>query len=193
MSEEEIINKDFLTELKYTFEQGVNWKNSLDSKATNMITVSSAVTTFLIALVTFLFSRISINYSYYPIIILFLLVAIVFAIIAILCFIRSYSIKIYGFPLGHEAFFKSNGEYNDEQIDEFLSYSKADFNEHLVRQYLACMKTNWDSNENKAKSIKRGQYCYIGSIIVIVIILSIVFGTTFFHNNINIPKLTICI
>jgi hypothetical protein len=173
---EENYNEDFLHELKYTFEQGITWKNSLDNKANNMITMSSAITTFLITLVTFLFSRISIGQSFYPIIILMLLVAIISAIVAILYFIRSYSIKNYCFPLGHEAFFR-NGEYNEEQMNNFLSYSNKEFKEHMIEEYLECMKTNSANINDKSVKIKCGQYFYLCSIIAIVIILVIIFVT----------------
>ncbi len=186
MDGEEKINEDFLPELKYTFEQDLNWKNSLDSKASNMITMSSAITTLLTAVVTFLFGRITVNNSLYPWIIFILLGAIISAIVAILFFIRSYSIKDYRFAVGHEAFFE-NGEYNKTIVKEFLSYSKKRFNEHLIEEYLKCIKMNSANNAGKAANIKLGQYFYLGSISAIILILGIIIISSLLCNN------TICL
>ena len=100
---EEKINEDFLPEIKNAFEQDLTWKNSLDNKATTMISISSAITTFLTAIATFLFSRaININPLFLSTTIIILLVATITAIIAIFFFIRSYTIKDYRFPIGYE-------------------------------------------------------------------------------------------
>ncbi len=187
MTGEEATNEEFLHELKYTYEQDLNWKNSLDNKANTMITMSSAITTLLIAIVTFLFSRININHSFYPLIILILLGAIIFAIIAILFFIKAYTIKDYRFPVGHEAFFNKNG-YDKEMVDKFLLYTKEKFNKHLVREYLESIKVNSANLANKAKNIKYGQYFYLGSISAIVIILAIIIVTTLFYNTNSLHK-----
>lgn len=176
------VDESFLSELKYTFEQGLSWKNSLDSKANNMITMSSAVSTFLIPIVTFLFSKININNSSYSVIIPFLLLAIIFAIIAILYFIGSYSIKDYFFPVGHEAFFE-NGKYSGKKVNEILSFSKEEFNENLIEEYLECMKINAIDINNKATKIKYGQYFYFASIVAIIVILIMVFFSGFYFHN----------
>lgn len=172
------INEDFLPELKYAFEQGLLWKGSLDNKATTMITISSAITTFLIAIATFLFSsKINLDYSVLSVIISILLGAIVVAIIAISFFIRSYVIKDYRFPIGHEAFFDKD-EYKNKVVQIFLSYSKNEFDEHMIEEYLRSMKKNSESNNSKSNSIKYGQYCYLGGISSIVFILSFVIVVT---------------
>jgi hypothetical protein len=182
MSSEKKVDESFLSELKYTFEQGLSWKNSLDSKANNMIAMSSAVSTFLITIVTFLFSKININNSSYSVIISFLLIAIISAIIAILYFIKSYSIKDYFFPVGHEAFFE-NGKYSEENVNEILSFSKEEFNENLIEEYLECMKINAVNINNKAAKIKYGQYFYFASIVAIIVILIIIFFSELYFNN----------
>lgn len=175
------VNEDFLPELKYAFEQDLLWKSSLDNKATTMITMASAITTFLIAIATFLFSnKINLDYSILSVIIPMLLVAIVFAIIAISFFIRSYVIKDYRFPVGHEAFFDKD-EYKNEVVQIFLSYSKNEFDEHMIEEYLRSMKKNSENNKSKSNSIKTGQYCYLGAISSIVSILGFVIIATVFN------------
>ena len=87
----------------------------------------------------------------------------------------------------YEAFFNLNG-YNKKVAAELLYYSKKEFTEHMIEEYIISMKKNSESNDNRFKNIKRGQYCYLGGISAIIVILFFIIIMIIFNVPIILPN-----
>jgi hypothetical protein len=146
---------DFLNELKFQYEKDLELKNTLDSKASNMSTISGSIVTISLLIATFLISKITSD-LYVGISVGILAIGILFAALAIIDFLRSYSVRRYRYAMGHEAFFDEQG-YKKEVAKRFITANKQTFAELLAREYLESIKHNMKANENKANIIKEAQ------------------------------------
>jgi hypothetical protein len=138
-----------------------------------MITIASSIITLDIAIVTFLITKIVHETAYYSTSILILAIGVLLALISIFRFIRSYSVRNYEYPMGHEHFFK-NGEYNREIVDQVRNLSEKDFNDRLFRGYLRCIKSAKEQNESKAKGIMIGHWLLTAALVTIGIVVGFV-------------------
>jgi hypothetical protein len=164
---QETASDDFLGALRFQYEKELELRNSLDSKANNMLTVCGSIITIAIAIATFLVSRIF--PSIFVIIGLIALGAGIFcAAQAMSSFIKSYSLRSYRFAMGDEVFFdKKTGEYNKEQTMQFLNTKKEVFAGHMAKEYLESIRQNKTRNQEKGDMIKNGQKSLRLSILVI--------------------------
>jgi|ERR1700730_14332141 len=121
----------FLNELKSQFEKEIDLRKNLDTKANTMITVASGISTLLIAIGTFLITRIVDKNVFYGISIGILAGGIVLTVIGIWFFIKSYSVRKYKYPIGHEHFFDENGMYKKKLVADVRNLPKKEFNDRL--------------------------------------------------------------
>lgn len=163
----------FLGELKLQFEQDMDLRKSLDSKATNIISVASGLATLLISIGTFLISRIDQRDFFYGVPIFVLACGVVMSAIAIRYLIQSYSLKKYTYPIGHEYFFK-DGEYRKENVDQVRNMPKKDFYDRVFKGYLESIKKAASLNAKKAEGIRNGIYSILGAIISITFLVGFV-------------------
>ena len=180
------INEEFLPELKHTFAEDLVLKNALDSKVINMITVAGTISALLIAIASFLVTNFNtdINGQYYSYGIVTVLIAIVVAVLSIGFFVKSYTIRNYRYPVGHDIFFEKNGKIKEEKVDKYLYYQKNKFDRLLVKEYLESIKQSAESNLNKAQYLKIGQILFLCSISVVVSLLIVTIIATL---GTNIP------
>jgi hypothetical protein len=169
--------QNFLNELKSQFDHHIDLRKSLDSKATTMITIASSIITLNIAIATFLITKIEQKDLYYSVSILILTIGVLLALISILKFIRSYSVRSYGYPMGHEHFFK-NGEYKEDLVDRIRNLSEKDSNDTLFRGYFTCIRTAKENNDSKANGIKIGHLFLITGLIAIAVVVGFVLVST---------------
>jgi hypothetical protein len=174
--DKETAEKDFLNELKFQYEKEFELRNILDSKATNLITICSSIITISIAIATFLISKIQ---STYLVIIALIILGfgIFFATKAIRSFLKSYSLKTYGFAMGHERFFDDIGRYQKDIANQFMNSSKRSFAEHMAKEYLESIRKNMKNNKDKADNIKNGQKYLSWSVLTISILAVVVVVT----------------
>ena len=186
----------FLDELKSQFERDMEVRNNLDSKSTHLITMSSTIVTILVSIGTFLVSKIGVNpiiepiYPFaYPLIfyvsLLILGLGIILSTFCILYLTKSYAIRKYRYPMGHEVFFKGD-KYQQELADKFRNYSSETFNKHIVKEYLESIKNNSETISHKAGMIKKGQKFLnpaIGSIAVLLVFILLTFGMNLIKVN----------
>ena len=169
--------KDFLNELKFQYEKDFELKNTLDSKASNMSTISGSIVTISLLIATFLISKITSD-IYVGISVGILAIGILFGILTIINFLRSYSVRRYRYAMGHEAFFDEQ-EYKKEVAKRFITASKQTFAEHLAREYLESIKHNMKANEDKANIIKEAQtYLTIEIAIISVLVAFAIMSIT---------------
>ena len=159
-SETNTAEDDFLTELKSQFQNEIDLRKTLDSKANTMITISSGISTLLIAIGTFLVSRIVDKNIYYGVSIAILATGIISAVIAILFFIQSYAIRKYKYPMGAVSFFR-DGEYDKKSVENVRNLSKREFNDKMISGYLKSIKNSGEQNKKRAEKIMNGQICLI--------------------------------
>jgi hypothetical protein len=168
---------EFLAELKQQFERAIDLRKNLDTKASTMITIAGAISTLLLSIATFLITKIHpLDYVYLWSIAIFS-VGVISAVISIIFFFRSYSIKKYYYPMGPKQFFK-NGEFIEENIDEFRFASKEKFTKHLIKEYLKGIKNFSEWNSKKAGYIRSGQISLISSIGLVGILVAFILIST---------------
>jgi hypothetical protein len=181
----------FLNELKSQFDRDIDIRNSLESKSTQLITMSSTIVTILVSIGAFLISKISANPDLqntyplvYPSIFLvslgILVSGIVLATICIYFLTKSAAIRKYKYPMGHENFFE-NDNYDEKEADKFRKYPTEVFNKHMVKEYLQSIKTNSESISEKSGLIKKGQKFLNPAIFTIAILVVFVLGTFGFN------------
>ena len=173
-------NRDFLLEeLRSQFDRELNIHSTTDTKTNNMITMVSAIASFIIALGTFLLTTI-INKNFYLFVpVAILLTAIGLAIIGIFYFIKSYSIRVHYYPIGHEKFIQIDMKNRkidpiNSEIDKLINEKPEDFQRTMIIQYFAAIGVSAFNNTIKAKYMKYGQICFIGSIITIAMLLIVI-------------------
>jgi hypothetical protein len=160
----------FITEIRTQFERDLSVKDTLDRKSVNMITLSSSVSTALIAIITFALTEKLIINNYSSSVIVSIAFAI--GISAIGLFIWSYRLRDYQYPLGHEIFFE-NGIYKKQIVKKWRTSTKEEFNDRIVEEYLSSIKTNAKSNKSKAIVLEYGQWLFLCSITMVSLWLMI--------------------
>ncbi len=165
---------DFLNELKSQFDRDLKLKENLDSKSTTMITMSSTIMTILISIGTFLVAKIEPKTELFTAAVIILILGTILAATCVVLLIRSYSIKKYRYPMGHEEFFDKEGNYKKSSVEKFRDASKEDFAIHIMKEYLESIKFNVSSNEAKSSKIKIAQWFLLGAIGSIVVLLGFV-------------------
>lgn len=152
---------DLLQELNQQFARELNVKSILDSKASGIITMAGAVTTLFMGFGIFLLRDISpsIPLLFY-LGVVFLMAEILITINAIRFAVNSYRLREFTYPIMHMAFFK--GEIIDpEAVEEFTNAEKAEFQDHMIEEYLTSLRANNQSNAEKAELIKTAQQLYL--------------------------------
>lgn len=167
--------KDFLAELKSQFDREIDIRKTLDTKANTMITVASGVSTLLIAIATFLIGRIVDRDIYYGISILIFAIGIVLATIAIWRFIKSYALRSYKYPIGHEYFFVGD-EYQSKRVEDVRNKPQ-EFLDKIYKGYLESIKKASKLNGNKALSIEKGQNYLRYTLISVAILVTYILVT----------------
>ena len=162
---------DFPDQLRSQFQREIDLRVNLDNKVNNLITMSASIMTVLIALGTLLVIKIDPRAEIFGISICIFIAGIVFASIAIWFFIKSYSIRKYRYPMGHEAFFDESGTYLKDIVHRFTVSSKEKFSEHIVKEYILSIKNFAERNGDKATATRNGQAMLLVSAISVASLL----------------------
>jgi hypothetical protein len=165
---------DFPDELRLQFQREIDLRVNLDSKVNNLITMSASIITALIALGTLLVIKIDPKAEIFGASISIFIVGIVFASLAILFFIKSYSIRKYRYPMGHEAFFDKSGNYLKDTVHKFIISPKEKFSEHMVKEYILSIKNFAERNGDKAAAIRNGQVMLLLSALSVASLLTFI-------------------
>ena len=85
-------------------------------------------------------------------------IGIILATICIYNLTKSYSLRKYKYPMGHEKFFEDGkGKYLGDQAEKYRIYSNQEFDKHIIREYLESIKYNAETISKKGQSIKAGR------------------------------------
>ena len=165
--------KSFLNELKSQFEREIDLRETLDSKAHTMMTLASGTITVNIALGTFLLTRIADTGIYLFISIVILGAGLGFGIVSILKLIRSYGLRDYHYPMGHEHFYE-NGKYDAEMVQQVKDMKEEEFNDRLFSGYLDCIKHSTEQYKSKGDGVKMGQLFLVSTLVAIAVLVGFV-------------------
>lgn len=167
--EKETAAKDFLEALRFQYEKELELRNILDNKTSNIITMSSSIITISIAVSTFLLSKI--EYQPHLIAALCMLAVVIgCATFAIYYLLKAYSLRKYRFAITSEKFF-DNGRYNKDLAKKFLTIERERFAERMAEEYLTSINQNKESNGDKAGFLKNGQKSLYWSLFILSILV----------------------
>jgi hypothetical protein len=169
--EDEIAEGLFLEELKSEYLEGLELKNSLDSKANNILTASIASSTLLIAIGTFLLSTIPLTTMLFGLSLSLFGAGIVFAVLAIFHSLKAFEIKGYVFAVKDNPFFDKEGNIITEKVNEYRFKKKTDFIGERISDYLVCLRFNIRKNQRKASKIRQSQLFFVVAISLITAFL----------------------
>jgi hypothetical protein len=192
VSEKDSGNQNFLSELKQQHNEYLTLRNLLDNKAHNSITLSSGILTILGGIGTFLVTSIKHTDPIFLPIGILLIIGILSAVVGMLFFILSYKLRGYRYPFGAKNLVfeskdskseKKEPTINPENLTKFLELSKQQLLIHSIKEHLLSINHNANSNKEKAKWIKFGHWCFLGSIscivgIILWVIIYLLLGNT---------------
>jgi|SRR5215204_3117652 len=165
----------FLDELNKQNNRELDLKNSLENKSNSLITVSGIVIPLLFAFGIFVMEKIDRSYHLFWITAGILSFIIILNISSLLLAVWSAKIRHYRYPFSHFNFFDKTNKINVSAIKEYTNSKQNEFNEMLIEAYLKSNKCNFETNEKKAKYIRIGQYIFIGSLILLSVLIVMVF------------------
>ncbi len=167
---------EFLTEIRYQFDRDLDLRKNLDSKSTHLITMCSTIVTILVSIGTFLITKIVPKNEIFGISLAILGMGIILATCCIYLLTRSYALKTYRYPMGHEQFFK-NGIYDLTMSETFRNTEKQKFNKHIIKEYFECIKSNSEIMVKKAEIIKKAQRLFNMAIFSVGIVVVFILGS----------------
>ena len=168
-------NEIFLDELNKQNNRELDLKNSLENKSNSLITVSGIVIPLLFAFGIFVIEKIDRSYSLFGVAVIILSFIIILNISSLVLAVWSAKIRHYKYPFTHFNFFDNTNKINVSAIKKYTNSKENEFNEMLIEAYLKSNKRNFEINEKKAKYIRIGQYIFIGSLILVSVLVVMVF------------------
>jgi len=165
----------FLDELNKQNNRELDLKNSLENKSNSLITVSGIVIPLLFAFSIFIIEKIDRSYHLFWITAGILSCIIILNISSLVFAVWSAKIRHYRYPFTHFNFFDNTDKINVSAIKKYTNSQENEFNEMLIKAYLKSNKRNFETNEKKAKYIRIGQYIFIGSLILVSVLVVMVF------------------
>ncbi len=163
-----------LGELRSQFERDMDIKSKLDTKGQSMITMSGTVTALFTGFGTYLLNTVvSTNIFFIPALI-FLLGEVITTTFTVYFSTKSYRLKEYEYPMGHEVFLlesshrdREKAEWDNDELIRYKKMNQEEFEDKMIRSYVRCMEHNKKINDKKAENIEKSQTAFLLSIIII--------------------------
>jgi hypothetical protein len=172
-----------IEELRMQYNKDWDIKDSLDGKASSMITVSATVAALLFGFGAFMLKSISPSYEFMSLFLYLLIASIVGTVASIILSTLAFRIQKYKIALGDSIFYD---EKTDERIEEMVEKYKTSpldkFRNTMVNAYLKSIRENNKRNRGKAKMISIAQIVFSGSMIVFPILLWILVNAMQLHS-----------
>lgn len=182
-------SKEFLQELKDSFNSVMQSKEHIEARASNIVTVSGTVAALLFGFGTYLLSNIASDYYLRNYIFYVLAFGILAALISLLSGVLvAYRRTKYRFPMTYEAFYK-DGKLDPAVVDQFKQASQQDFSDRMIEEYLEAIKKNTERNADKAFKLQFSQWSLFVTILFIMVLV-IFLGMTMHDGKIVIKPLT---
>jgi len=169
--------KEFFQEFKDQFQKTLDIKNSLETKANNLLTISGTVGTLLFGFGTFIIEKIAAQYPYTWVVTSILIAGLGATIIALLQAVSAFRLQFYKFPMSHRPFFDINGVLRNPLIEQYKAAGENTFYDTIIETYLRCIKENAEKNEKKARKLITSQYFFIAGVLTIPILAATILLT----------------
>lgn len=171
-SRKQILNDKFLEELKLQYNKELEAKDSLETKANSIITISGTIATFLFGFGLFMIEKLGSTYSFIHLISVLLAIGLSGIILAIILSAWSYRTDTYRYAMIHKVFYKSE-VLDEENVRRYENAPSDVFFDTMVRAYLRCNKQNSQNNASKAARIGSSLWFFILGIATIPAIIGI--------------------
>ena len=173
-------NDKFVDELKIQFDRYVELKERLDNKANNMITMAGTIAILFMGFGAFLLSDVDFKTNFgFPIIAAgALMVEVILTVITIKCALDSYKLREYEQPIVYTPFYDDNGQKQDV-VDLFTNATEDELREHFTKEYLNCIKSYQQQNEEQTGGINTAQKTFVIAVAMIPIFAIFIILTKF--------------
>ncbi|MCV0411166.1 hypothetical protein [Nitrosopumilus sp.] len=165
--------KEFLDELKSQFTRLITSKDRLDTKTSNMITMSGMISTLLLGIGAFLLKTVDSSYSGFSCLLIILLSGVVLMITTVVLNILAYKIRDQTYPMGTNPFFLKDGNPNTTNIEKFSNAKTDVFDKRMIEEYLASIKNTEQQIDDKGRILKWSQITFLTGIITIPLLIGI--------------------
>lgn len=159
----------FVEELRKSYDKGWDIKNTLESKANNIMTISGTVAALLFGFGALFLKNLHPDYAFLSGFVGLLIAGILASVAAIVLCSLSFRLQRYSVAIGPD-FFVGKGNL----VSNYKNSSRDKFNDTMIETYLQSMEKNNAQNQNKVKFLTIAHWLFVASMIVIPILLAIV-------------------
>ncbi len=159
----------FVEELRRTYDNGWDVKNTPESKANNIMTIYDTVAALLFGFGALFLRNLYPDYAFLSGFVGLLIAGIIASVAAIVLCSLSFRLQKYTVAIG-PGFFVDKGNL----VGNFKNSSRDTFNDTMIAAYLQAMEKNDKQNQSKVKYLKIAHWLFVASMIVIPILLAIV-------------------
>jgi len=155
--------------LRRAYDNGWDVKNTLESKANNIMTISGTVAALLFGFGALFLKNLHPDYVFLSGFVGLLIAGIIASVVAIVLCSLSFRLQRYTVAIGPEFFVgKGNlvGNFKNAPIDTF--------NDTMIEAYLQAMEKNNTQNQKKVTFLKIAHWLFVASMIVIPILLAVI-------------------
>jgi hypothetical protein len=169
-------HREFLEELRRSFEMMKDSRNTLERKANSIMAISGTVAALIFGFGALFLKNVHPSYEYFNLFVFSLFFDIILSISAMVLCAWSFRLEYSAIPLGQENWSLdfSNGHPDDTFVPR------------LIRHYTEAIQTDDTNNKRKSKFISIGLLLFIFSLIVILILLYFVYNAVIL-NAITFP------
>lgn len=168
----------FYQEMKEHYNNQFEIKNTLESKANNMVTISGTVATLLFGFGTFLLDKlVALKYPLIAPIRAVLAIGIIANIISIVLSLRSSRTQTWSLTVNYGDFFHDDGkgDFDQSAVDEYAYMTDEEYQTEMTELYFDCIRDNVATNNKKGSYIEYSQALFLGGILTVPLVILIVF------------------
>ena len=174
----------FLQELKAAYNDVLDQRKNLDSKASSVIATSSTISSLLFGFGAFILTKIDPAYSLLLPASVTLIFAVVVNIASVFFSLRAFKTEGYYYVMTHDIFFQKqqntkmdvkNESFNEDVIEQFKKASSIEFEDLMIHDYLKCNLFNTKHNASKVKKLTVAQTLLLIGILLVPLLLVILF------------------
>lgn len=167
------MSNEFLSELRIQFNEVLEIKDKLDSKATNMITVAGIMAAIVMGFGSQLLENLDNDSDSFQWAKGLLVGQLSLTVASVIISIIAYRVKDYEFPFVRKEFLTDERKFIDSKIDEYLTMNQETQRE-LIMKYIKSIKRNEIENDRKADKIGYALYILLAAIILIPVFAAII-------------------
>ena len=168
------IPNNFIEELRLAYNNILDLRKHLDSKASSMMATSGTVSSILFGFGTFMLTRMNPTYPFLPYAVVTLIAAIVATAVSALISVRAFKSDKYDYVMSYSRFFRG-GQLNEDIIRGYREARPESFQSVMIHDYLQCNRVNSEFNDNKVRKITLAERFLLVGILLTPVILAMLF------------------